>query len=150
MDVQMNEQMEISGAPLGRLVVTRGIPMLRVRRTVELHKILCTLVELGVQRLGFHFRFHDDGDVTWQFTSRGVARGRSSGWPAINEARQLLRQLLEDAIRAAAGGVVGYEQELHYDCELVYSRDSRTWQLGGSGAAYKIDPEFWDVGISLE
>jgi hypothetical protein len=142
----MNVQTVDSGAsvaPLARLVDDRGQPKIHVRRTVELHEALSSLAALGVRRLGYRFRFDDDGYVSWQFTERRGAGRDPSVLPAINAGRHRLGELLEAAILEAAKEFVGFGRELHYDCAAVFSPRTRSWHLSGHGS-------FFAVGLALD
>jgi hypothetical protein len=150
MDVHSSEQLATTDGGLGYLTSERGLPVFMVRRSAELNEVLGELVTLGVQRLGYFFRFSSDCGVTWEHTSRGIARGRKSDWPAIKRARQRLAFVLQDAIEQAFQHLVQDWQELQYSCECKWNRNSGLWQLSGSGTVYTIDPELWDIGISLE
>ena len=137
-------------APRAQLVERRGQPVIQLRRTVELHEALSSLAALGVRKLGYRFRFYDDGAVFREFTARRGAGRDKSALPAIKAARQRLGELLEAAISEAAEEFVGFDRELLYECEAAFSPSTRSWQLSGRGTAYAVDPEFFDVGLALD
>jgi hypothetical protein len=128
----------------------RGQPVIQLRRTVELHEALSSLAALGVRKLGYRFRFYDDGDVFREFTARRGAGRDKSALPAIKAARHRLGELLEAAIRDAAEEFVGFDRELIYECEAVFSPSTGSWQLSGHGTMYEVVPEFFGVGLALD
>jgi len=140
----------VATAPRAQLVERRGQPVIQVRRTVELHEALSSLAALGVRKIGYRFRFYDDGDVTWEFTARRGAGRDPAVLPAIEAARHVLGQLLEDAIREAVEEFMGLGRELHYECKAAFDPGTGSWELSGSGTVYEIDPDLFDVGITLE
>jgi hypothetical protein len=136
--------------PLARLAGDRGRPTIQVRRTGELVEAFHALASLGVRQLSYRFRFYDDGDVTWEFTSRrGASRDRSA-WPAIKAARYRLGELLEAAIREAATEFLGFDHELLYECNAVFKPSTGSWQLDGRGTVYEIDPDVSYIGLALD
>jgi|688.fasta_scaffold305836_2 hypothetical protein len=137
-------------APLARLVDDRGQPTIHVRRTKELDEALNALAALGVRKLGFRFRFLDDGDVVRQFTGRRGAGRDLLVLPAIKAARHRLDELLEAAILEGAKEFVGFDRELLYECEASFDSDTRSWRLDGSGTIYEVDPNFFAVGLALD
>ena len=150
MDGQEDVDNGVATTPRGQLGHARGRPVIQVRRTLELHEALSSLAALGVRKLGYRFRFYDDGDVTLEFTARRGSGRDKSALPAIKAARHWLGKLLEAAIREAAEGFVGFDRELLYECEAVFKPSTGSWQLSGRGTAYAVDPEFFDVGLALD
>lgn len=150
MDVQVDVDTAVVTAPRAQLVERRGHPVIQLRRTVELHEALSSLAALGVRKLGYRFRFYDDGAAHTRFTCRRGAGHDKSALPAIEAARQRLGELLEAAIREAAEEVVGLDKEVRFDCEVVFKPTTGSWQLSGRGTAYVVDPEFFDVGLALD
>lgn len=137
-------------APRAQLVERRGRPVIEIHRTPELDEALSSLGALGVRKLGYRFRFYDDGDVFREFTARRGAGRDKSALPAIKAARQRLGELLEGAIRDAVEEVVGFDRELLYECEAAFRPSTGSWQLSGRGTAYVVDPEFFDVGLAID
>lgn len=136
--------------PRAQLVDTGGRPMIHMAQTAELHEALNSLATLGIRKLGYRFRFFDDGSVTWQFTARHGAGRNPSVLPAIKAARHRLGQLLEEAIRDATAEFMGLDRELHYECAAAFKPSSGSWRLSGRGTIFEISPDFFDVGITLE
>lgn len=149
MDVQVDVDTGVETAALAQLVEHRGQPVIQVRRTVELQEALDELAALGVRWLGYRFRFLDDGDVSWLFTGRRGAGREKATWPAIKAARHRLGELLETAIREAAEEYMGFDRELHYECEAIFKSSTGSWQLSGHGTMYEVVPEFFDVALTL-
>ena len=150
MDVQVDVDNGVATTPRGQLGDARGRPVIQVRRTVELHEALSSLAALGVRKLGYRFRFYDDGDVTLEFTARRGSGRDKSALPAIKAARHRLGKLLEAAIREATEEFMGLDRELHYECAAVFNSGTGSWELSGSGTVYEIAPDLFDVGITLE
>lgn len=150
MDVQIDVNNGVATAPRAQLVERRGQPVIQVRRTVELHEALSSLAALGVRKLGCRFVLFDDGTAHTRFTCRRGAGRDKSALPAIEAARQRLGELLEAAIRDAAEEFVGFDRELIYECEAVFSPSTGSWQLSGHGTMYEVVPEFFGVGLALD
>lgn len=150
MAVQVDVDNGTSTTPRAQLVEDRGRPMIRIARTVELYGVLNALAAHGLRQVSYRFRFFEDGDVTWRLTScRGAGRGRVAP-PSLLDGRDQLRQLLEAAIREATEGSVGSGRELVCEWKATFSPKARTWTFSGSGTVYEMDPELFDVGITLE
>jgi hypothetical protein len=149
-DVQGGVDNGVATTPRGQLVDARGLPMIRVADTVELREALNSLAALGVRRVGYRFRFYDDGDVTWEFAARRGGGRDQRGMPAFKAARYHLGELLEAAIREATEEFMDLGRELHFECFASVDPGTSMWHLSGRGTVFEMYSGLEDVGITLK